>query len=78
MSNHFFWMMVVERLVALDEVQEIITLPEFDRSVSRNRQDPGAVQISPIVIAKLKMFEKGLPVCIGPTRFTTSIMQVMF
>jgi class 3 adenylate cyclase len=40
----------------LDEVQEIITLPEFDRSASRNRQDPDTVEISPVVLEQLKMF----------------------
>jgi class 3 adenylate cyclase len=40
----------------LDEVQEIITLPEFDRSVSRKRQDPDTVEISPVVVEQLKMF----------------------
>jgi class 3 adenylate cyclase len=40
----------------LDEVQEIITLPEFDRSASRNRQDPDTVEISPVVMEQLKMY----------------------
>jgi hypothetical protein len=40
----------------LDEVQEIIALPEFDRSVSRKRQDPDTVVISPAVMEQLKMF----------------------
>jgi 3'5'-cyclic nucleotide phosphodiesterase len=40
----------------LDEVQEIITLPEFDQSASRNRQDPDTVEISPVVMEQLKMY----------------------
>jgi class 3 adenylate cyclase len=40
----------------LDEVQEIIALPEFDRLVSRKRQDPDTVEISPVVVEQLKMF----------------------
>ena len=40
----------------MDEVQEIITLPDFDRTTSRKHQDPETVVIPPAVVEQLKSF----------------------
>jgi class 3 adenylate cyclase len=39
----------------IDEVQEIITLPEFDRTLSFNQQDSEIIEISPVVVAQLTL-----------------------
>jgi hypothetical protein len=46
--------------MALDEVQEIVTLPKFDARTQRNQLDPHAVQLSPVVVAQLRQYVESI------------------
>ena len=46
--------------MVLDEVEEIVTLPNFDAAASKNRIDPGTVQIPPKVAEQLREYVKSI------------------
>ena len=46
--------------MVLDEVTEIVTLPKFDPTVTRNQMDPSKVQVPPAVVAQLREYVKAI------------------
>jgi hypothetical protein len=46
--------------MVLDEVEEIVTLPNFDAAASKNQIDPGTVQIPPQVAEQLREYVKSI------------------
>lgn len=59
-------------VTVIDEVKEIIELPEFDVRAARNQQDPSIVQLDPKVeaqlfdyIALIASMYRDVPVCAG-------------
>jgi hypothetical protein len=46
--------------MVLDEVEEIVALPNFDADASKNQIDPGTVQIPPKVVEQLREYVKSI------------------
>jgi hypothetical protein len=54
------WDILSKDGTVLDEVEEIVTLPNFDAAASKNQIDPGMVQIPPQVAEQLREYVKSI------------------